>query len=383
MLLGIDASSANKAQKTGVEWYAYNLIQAMKKIPVAEDDRVFLYSPEPLTGGLAELPPRWESRLLRWPFKRGWMQGRMSLEMMRRPSNILFVPSQGLPRVIPKRRDRHQATATTIHDIAFLRRPDLYEPRLRRELASRVGHAARRAHLIFTPTEFTKTDIADAYRLDLSKIVVTPLAADVDAYRPLPFEEYNPILQSHRLSPKQYFLFIGRLELKKNIGTIVRAFELFKQRRGFGDPYELVLVGAPGFGFETVRKYVDGSPNRAQIRELGYAAPDAAVALLNGAAAFLFPGWYEGFGIPNLEALACGAPLIASDIPAHREIVGSAGRLIPPGEPESWAAAMTDVASGSSGAERRCAAGIERAKSFSWSRTAELTWNALWNLVKG
>src|SRR5437762_2054610 len=119
MIFGIDASSANKEKKTGVEWYAYNLIQAMKQQALGADERVFLYSPTPLKGELGVLPAGWESKVLKWSLGRGWMQGRVSWEMFRRPPNVLFVPSQALPRVHPT------ATLTTIHDIGFARRPDL------------------------------------------------------------------------------------------------------------------------------------------------------------------------------------------------------------------------------------------------------------------
>ncbi|MBI4599058.1 glycosyltransferase family 4 protein [Candidatus Uhrbacteria bacterium] len=377
---GIDASSANKEQRTGVEWYAYHLIQQLKAQAVTLEDRIVLYAPQPLKGDLAVLPTFWESRTLGWPFRKGWMQGRMSLEMLARPPNVFFVPSQALPRVHPGRFSRHRATVTTLHDVGFRRFPDLYSAAERRHLEVVTAFALRHTSAIFVPSEYTKSELIELYRISSDRLVVTPLAADTARYRSLPSFEIEPVLQRHRLGFKTYFLFIGRIETKKNVATLIRAFELFKQARGFGDPFELVLVGSAGFGFEEIKRYRDLSPVREAIRLPGWVEEADLPALLNGATAYLFPSRYEGFGIPNLEALACGTPLVTSALPVHREIVGPDAALFAAvTDPEAWAQAMRQIVDEPRTAQDRAAAGLERAKQYRWEDTAAKTWEILRN----
>ncbi len=375
MILGIDASSANKEKKTGVEWYAFNLIQAMKTHALGADDRVRLYSPTPLTGALAALPAGWESKVLNWPLGNGWMQGRVSWEMWRRPPNVLFVPSQALPRLHPK------ATVTMIHDIGFARRPDLYEPATRKRLEKVTRFALKRAKTVLVPSAFTKAELMSVYKTSADRLVVTPEAVDHAHYRQMTPEEIEPVLQKYRLGRKNYFLAVGRLELKKNLGTIIRAFEIFKQGRGFGDPFELALAGPPGFGFQTVKQYHDLSPAKDAIKGLGWVPEEDLPALIAGAYAYLFPSWYEGFGIPSVEAMACGTPLLCSDIPAHREVAGNAALFVPAGEPDAWALALKRIAADARSADEFVQNGLLRAKQFTWEATAQKTWAVLRSLL--
>jgi glycosyltransferase involved in cell wall biosynthesis len=381
MILGIDASSANKEKRTGVEWYAYHLIQALKEQIHEEADRVWVYAPTPLCDMLGVLPPPWESRVLRWPFSSGWMQGRMSWEMLRRSPDVLCVPAQGLPKAHRSRGTHKTYLVTTIHDVGFRRRPDLYEPSVRRRLEHATKFSLKHAEKIFVPSEFTKTELLELFHARPDQLVVTPLAADRSRYKPLPEADAQAVLQKYRLGRKNYFLTVGRVEAKKNLGTLIRAFEMFKKDRGMGDPFELVFVGSPGFGFETIKKYYDLSPAKSFIKNLGWINEMDLPALMNGAFAYLFPSWYEGFGIPNLEAMACGVPLVTADIGAHREVVGDAGLFVSPAEPEAWTRAMRRITEDAGFVKDLVAKGMARAQQFSWTKTAETTWQTIRSLV--
>lgn len=269
---------------------------------------------------------------------------------------------------------------TTIHDLAFARRPDLYEPAVRKRLARATKRAVKKAARIIVPSQATKQDLVELYRALDARVVVIPEAADNGLFRRLTQEDARPVLNKHRLGT-QYFLLVGRLEKKKNVAGAIRAFELFKSRRGMGDPFELVLVGEPGYGWEEIKRHIDLSPHKAQIRQLGYLPDEEVAPLMSQATAFLFPSWYEGFGIPNLEAMAAGTMLIASDIPAHREVVGDAGLLVAPGEPEAWARAMERIAGDAALKTDLRAKGSQRVQQFSWQKTAEQTWEVLRSLV--
>ena len=148
-----------------------------------------------------------------------------------------------------------------------------------------------------------------------------------------------------------------------------------------GDPFELVFVGEPGYGYGEMKKYFELSPHKTQIRQLGYVPDEEVAPLMSQAIAYLFPSWYEGFGIPNLEAMAAGTVLITSDIPAHREVVSDAGLLVPPEEPEACAQALVRIVYDVTRRTELSAKGAQRVKQFSWERTAQQTWEVLRSLV--
>ncbi len=370
IVYAIDASSANKAERTGVENYAFEIIQAMKALSLAPGEQVVLYSGQPLTGALAELPQGWTSSVLKWSLSRGWMQGRVRWELMRKKPQVLFVPAQSVPKA-PK----GVGLVTTIHDVAFARRPDLYEPALAKRLKHVTRQALKRATKVLVPSQATADDLVEIYKAPVSGLFVTPLApsivggSDAEATR------------NHYRLGNHYFLHVGRLEKKKNITTLLRGFELFKSRRGMGDPFEMVLVGNPGYGYEEIQKYFEHAGAKESMRSLGYVPGSEVADLMAGATAYCFPSWYEGFGIPNLEAMAAGTALMSSDIPVHREVVGDSGMLVDPSESEAWAQAMERLVDDSAFRQQLIDKGTERVKTFSWQRTAEQTWEVLRSVV--
>jgi glycosyltransferase involved in cell wall biosynthesis len=371
MTLAIDASSANKEVKTGVEWYAFHLIEAMKRAGLREGERARLLSPSRLTIPLSELAAGWESRVLAWPPKRFWMQARVSVEMALGGNETLFVPAQALPRILPKK------TAVTLHDVAFHRRPELFEESLRRRLEWTTRNASMRANLVFTVSEASKRDLIEAYGMEADRIRVTPLAADAKRFRPLPVESVEPVRARYGLH-RPFFLFVGRLERKKNLAGLIRAFEALCDS---GDrETELVLVGGAGYGYAEIQDEIALLSDPTRVRELGYVPEGDLPALMNAATALCFPSFEEGFGIPVLEAMACGTPAIASDIPALRETGGDAAFYAKPEDAAGWAGLMKLAVSDADWREARRAAGLERAAKFSWDATAAATWDGLRSL---
>ena len=307
----IDASSANKPQRSGVEWYAYHLIEAIKRQPLGEDERVVLFSPENL----------------KWPLPFAWMKGRVSWEMLRHRPDVLLVPAQGLPLF--------GNCAAVVHDVGFRRVPNVYDSAGRRRQTREIRHTLRRAKKVFVVSEFTKREIMELYKVAEDRLVVAQNAVNQTVYRPLDDAAVEPVRQKHRVG-RNYFLYVGRMDAKKNVKTIVRAFELFKASRGVGDPFELVLVGSPGFGFGEIKMY---------------------------------------------EAAACGAPLIVSDIGAHREVCADAALYASPSEPEAWAKALSRIVIENGLDESLRAKGFDRAKGYSWDKTAATVLQTLRGMV--
>jgi glycosyltransferase involved in cell wall biosynthesis len=372
MLIGIDASRANKSEKTGTEWYSYHLIQELKK-NAGQKDQFILYSREKLRGELGDIPKNWQSKILSWRPKKLWTQIRLSWEMRRHPPEILFVPAHTLPFLHPEK------TVTTCHDVAFLRLPQVYEwPALKyHEFA--IKFALRHAAKIITVSEFTKSELVDFFKISAGRISVVPNGYDSSRYKIIADKgAIAKTLAKYKIN-QPYILCVGRLELKKNTPGLIEAFNILKEAHQLisSSAYKLVLVGQPGFGFEKVTKAIIENNLYDEIIMPGWVEPEDLPYLMSGAAAFVFPSFYEGFGIPVLEAMASGTPVVCSGIPALREVAGEAAYFIDPYEPKNIAEGIARVLSDEHLREDLKIRGLDRASQFSWERCARETWKIL------
>lgn len=369
-LIGIDASRANAHERTGTEWYSYQLIQALKKIPAPGLEFV-LYSKKPLVDDLKDLPPGWSSKVLAWKPARFWNQIRLSWELWKHPVDLFFQPAHTLPIFKSKR------TITTLHDIGFERLPKLYRPAELRYHRWSASLAVRRADRILTVSEFSRREIIERYKLAPERVVATPLAVDGARYNAdISDGAKESALSKYRFS-RPFMIYAGRLEEKKNIVNLIHAFSIFKGWRGVGDPVKLLLVGAPGFGIERIKKEIAKRGLEDFVALPGYVPEGDLPALIAAARALILPSWYEGFGLPILQAQACGTPVIAADAASMPEVGGNAALYAKPGEPERIADAMRILMDDDAEWNRRRAAGLENVKNFSWDETARRTMDAM------
>ena len=264
-LFCIDAQSANKAQRTGVENYSFHLIEAMKRLPLLEGERVLLYSEKPLEGKLGDLPSGWSNKVLPWPPKKGWMTFRVAHQLKKDKPSVFFVPSQGVPRC-------KTPLLTTVHDFGYRRVPSVYDPSVRKRLMS-VEKRLKRADHVICVSKMTQSDLLAFTDFTTENSTVVYHGYDKNLFQHQDDQVVTPVLNKYRLG-KKFFLSVGRLEMKKNITLLIRAFELFKQRRGTGDPFELVLVGKKGFGFEKMKPFIEHSEYTDQIRVLDFVEDD-------------------------------------------------------------------------------------------------------------
>jgi len=374
-VIGIDASRANARQRTGTEWYAFNLIQELKAV-IPDTVRVVLYSKDELRDGLEQLPPNWESRILRWRPGRFWTQMRLSWEMLRRPPDLLFVPAHALPLVLPER------CVTTIHDVAFMARPKAYGffERLYHRFAA--GYAVDRADLLLTVSEFSRAETIKYFGADPAKVAVTPLGFDTRSYRPVTNQgTLDNVLGRYNIR-RPYFLFVGRLESKKNLAGLLHAYRIFRDKFDVSRGYKLVLVGKKGIGYEAAWRGGIISPAlRRDVIETGYVCSEDSKYLYAGATALVFPSWYEGFGLPLLEAWACRTPVIASRLASIPEVGGDAVLYVDPSEPEEIAQAMDSISQDQGLRKELVEKGQQRVGGFTWRKTAESTWIRLSQLA--
>lgn len=359
-ILGIDASRANKPRKSGTESYAWHLIRRMQKY-VPPETEVLLYTEAKLESSLIPATANWKEKILSWPPRILWTLIRMSAEMIRRHPDVLWIPTHTIPFFAPR-------TVVTIHDVGFLARPELYK------LSDKIYHyfstrrIVKNAEHIITVSEFSKREIMKFYNLSPERISVTPLAADVSFYKRSP-DEIKDIQEKYHIG-EPYFIFVGRWEKKKNIDGLLRAFFIFRQKH---QKVKLLLVGKPGFGWKESRK---NYPLDA-VLQMGWVESKDMPALISGALALILPSHYEGFGVPVLEAFACGTPVIASNSGSLPEVGGEAVIYIDPNKPEELAAAINRIYKEPELRAKLASAGIARVKLFSWEKTGEATWNIL------
>lgn len=363
MIIGVDASRANRKKKTGVEWYAYYLIEELKKITADNENQFFLYTDKPLRGELARLPKNWQEKILRWPPRYLWTKLRFSWEMLRRKIDILFIPSHVMPSFSPKK------TVMTVHDLGYERYPEAYSKFARRYLRKSYCRAVHRAAQIIVPTEFTKKELITLYNAQSEKIEVVNLAFDNNVFKPIVDQEkINKTLERYKIK-KPFLLYVGRLETKKGLQTLLKSF---KELGITNNKLSLALIGGKGFGYKKIKPMINNS--KLMIHELGHLQSDEDRSIFySNAEVFIFPSLYEGFGIPILEAMACGCPVIASNIEALKEVGEESVLFFKVDNSEDLTEKTKEVLENQELRQKMIASGLERVKNFSWHACAKKT----------
>ncbi len=367
-LIGIDASRANARVKTGTEWYSYALTRALTSLDHANTYR--LYAKTPLSQGLQHLGPHVSEKVLGWPPKRLWTQLRLSLEMAVHPPDVLFVPAHTIPLFHPRN------TVTTLHDVGFARSPQLYA---RKELLYHrwsTRFALKSAAKIITPSQFTKQEIIDLYGVSPERLVVVHHGFDPDRYRVLEdTSQFSTVLAKYGIV-QPFLLYIGRLQEKKNTPGLVRSFGMLSKRLP-SKRLQLVLVGQRDFHFDHVEAAIREFHLQEQVVLPGYVPADDLPTLLNTCALFVFPSLYEGFGFPVLEAQACGAPVLTSDVASLPEVGGDGAYYVRPTDTDALAVAMERLLTDETLRAALREKGFRNLQRFTWEACAKETLSVL------
>lgn len=258
----------------------------------------------------------------------------------------------------------------TIHDLSLLLHPETH---LRRQVSRgrrRLPVMVRRATTIITPTDSVRREVCARFAVPEEKVCVVP-EAPRRTFKPLAAADVLPTLG--RLGVEDdFFLFVGTIEPRKNLITLIKAFE--EVFRATSHRPQLVIAGKIGWGTEPFLDYLRATPVKDRVLLAGYLSDLELGALYSACRAFIYPSIYEGFGLPPLEAMASGAPVITSDIPAIKEVVGGAARLFPPRDAGSLARAIVETYADEKMRGHYRRVGAERAADFSWEKTASLTY---------
>ena len=372
MHVAIDAHSVG-AQLAGNESYITNLIEALAEID--HDNRYTLYVTK--RAAIDRFAGRWanfkvrqtlpHTPLVRLPLT-------LSAELRRNPVDVLHVQFTAPP--IPP-----CPVVASIHDLSFEHLPETFKHRSRAQLRLTVRRTARKAAQILTLSEFSRRAIIDTYEVDPQRVKVTPLAANGN-FAPVSDEtELLRIRQVYGIEG-DYILSVGSIQPRKNLVRLIRAYSSLR-KIGLKNKFpQLVLAGKRGWLYrETLRAAAQYGIER-DIAFIGYVHERDLPALYSGAICFIYPSYYEGFGLPVVESMQCGTPVIAGNRTSLPEVVNGAGVLIDPFDEKELAEAVVRVIDNPDYRAQLRVKGLERAKDFNWTKTARLTLQAYQRAIR-
>ena len=258
---------------------------------------------------------------------------------------------------------RHAAQVMSVHDLTFIRFPELctadtlaYPPLIRRAL--------KRGATIHTGSQFVADEILEEFDVEAARVVVVPYGATA----PPPERPGTDADTGRRLAGGHPFvLALGTVEPRKDLPSLVAAFDAVA---GAHPDLDLVLAGPDGWGAEALTRAVAASPHRSRIHRLGWVDDEQRAALLRGASVYAYPSVYEGFGLPPIEAMAAGTPVVTTSAGSLPEVVGDAALVVAPGDADALGQAMSRLLDDPALAQRLRAAGLEHSRRFSWDTTA-------------
>ena len=375
MLIGLDAIPLTEPL-TGVGHYTFQLARAVAFAAPSDDFQLAYpsFCPEIDFSG-ARLPPnlRAERVAVAALSRRWWLVG---LPRHARAARLSLF--HGTNYEIPLRAPC--PTVLTIHDLSAFSQRRTHLPRRALRQRLRLSLMARAATEIVTPTEAIRREVLELFRPIAPGKVTAIHEAPREIFRPLARAEADETLR--RLGVEgDFVLAVGTIEPRKNLTTLLRAFEevarAHDERRAGTDRSRrltLVVAGREGWLTRDLRAQVEASPARERVRFTGYVTDEDLRALYSTCVAFVYPSVYEGFGLPPIEAMSCGACVVASRVAAHAEVLGEdAALLVAPADAAGFARALTTLIGDEDFRRRLSEAGRRRAAQFTWERTARET----------
>ena len=272
------------------------------------------------------------------------------------------------PNYVPVRYD--VPVVVTIHDLSWLRYPETHPADRVRWLERGLPRALDRAGAILVDSAFMRDEVVAMFDVSPQRVTVAHLGVS-RAFRPRRPEETAVTLRPLGLQHGQYLLSVGTIEPRKNVGHLLAA--LARLPAALRDTFPLVIAGARGWRAADLERELRLLADRGQVRFLGHVPADDLPHLYAGAAAFVFPSLYEGFGLPPLEAMACGVPVLVSNRAALPEVVGDAGLVFDPEQPQDIAVKIAAILEDSSARADLAHRSTNRARCFTWSACAQAT----------
>ena len=293
-----------------------------------------------------------------------WQRARLPLpiELFVGPQDVCHFPDFVMPPVWRAR------TVLTVHDLSFRRVPEAADPGLRRYLNKAVPRSVRRADLVLADSVATRRDLIDLLGAPEPKTAALYSGVDQE-FRPVrDAAMLEAVRQRYRL-PEHFILSLGTLQPRKNYRRLILAYDQLRQRPDFA--WQLVIAGRPGWLYDDLGGLVSERGLEGRVHFVTNATDADLPALFSLADAFVLLSLYEGFGLPPLEAMACGTPVLVSNVSSLPEVVGDAGLQVDPLDVDAIAAALGRLLGDTALRRRLAEAGMKRAERFSWERAAE------------
>jgi glycosyltransferase involved in cell wall biosynthesis len=376
MHIGLDGIPLGEI-KTGVGHYTFELARALALL--SSEDEFELVSPYPYVAAYNDeaeqaLPPNLrvtEAKVDRLRRRRWWSIG-LPLYLKQASFSLFHGTNYNVPlwKTCP--------TVLTIHDLSLFLHPETHERHLVRRARWRLPTMARAAKVIITPSESVRREVCEHLGIKPESVFAIPEAAR-RAFRQLPLAETLEARRRLKVED-EFILFVGTIEPRKNLLTLARALEEILRTTHLRP--QLVIAGKEGWLSNELFVYLRSAEMRERVHFTGYVSDDDLRALYSSCRAFVYPSLYEGFGLPLLEAMACGAPVITSRIPSIMETVAAAACLVSPTDFRELAESIVSVLLDAREREHRSLAGLRRAAEFSWERTASATLDVYREVLK-
>jgi len=366
-VIGIDASRITVGARTGTETYALQIIRHLARdLAAACSLRGYL------NARVADLPADAQDLPLDWreiPFPRLWTHARLSLEMLTRRPDLLFVPAHVIPIVHPR-------SVVTIHDLGYLRYPEAHTTEQVRMLDRTTRWSARVARRIIVPSEMTRRDLIDAYDIPAEKIVTIHHGVDT-RFGTASDADVRRLRQTHHLDTP-YILAVGTVQPRKNLPVLARAVAEIVAN---GRDVDLVIAGKMGWKSEDVLRDLLAANLGDRLRILRYVDDQELPALYQGAEAFVLPSHFEGFGMPLVEAMRSRIPTFAADTSCLPEILADGGEIFPADDPHALATLLDRALTDTSWSMDLRARAVARSRAFSWEIAATQTCRVLTDAI--
>jgi glycosyltransferase involved in cell wall biosynthesis len=365
--IAIDVSRLSAVERTGTERYSYELLAALAR---ADRYRPYTLYSNGMPAALPPLGPNFSLRSL--PLPRLWTHARLGPALMRDRPALLFVPAHVIPL-------RHPPSVVTIHDLGYLTFPEAHTARRRLELHLTTRWSLRAARHVIAISRATRDDLVRHYGAEPARISVIHHGLS-PAFRPAEDDAAAAATRARHGLGGPYFLYVGTIQPRKNLVRLIEAFARAMPHLTLaGAAPLLALAGRQGWLSAAITRRAHELGVADHVRFLGYVPDHDLPALLAGSLAFVFPSLYEGFGMPVLEAMACGAPVLTSTSSALPEVAGDAALLVDPADTDAIAAGLARLASEPDLRLTLRARGLARAAEFSWDRCARATLEVLRN----
>lgn len=364
--IGIDANEANVKNRVGTGQYTYQILKHWHDNQTID---FHLYHRDPLQGDMPAENEHWHYHQV-GPSK-AWIRFSLPLYLAtHHKPDVFWSPAHYMPSFVGTK------SVVTIHDLAYEYFPDLFLPRDLYKLKNWTRSAVKQATHIVAVSTATKNDLTKLYEVPASKITVVHNGYDKETFNLEP-KISSKLLSHWKLKEQGYILFLGTIQPRKNAIKLVQAFHLLKRS---GYPGKLVIAGNVGWLADETLSVIKSSPETKDIILTGYVSDELRKTLYTYADVYVLPSLYEGFGVPALEAMGCGAPTVVADNSSLPEVVGGAGLLFNASDPGDIVKAILTIKKDRAAWVKKS---LARAKMFSWAQCAGETLEILKNTAKG